>query len=226
MLSNNDWKNDHYGQSQPVNLDDLVAEFQTVFNGGKKLTGLKQHLNHWKALVSDDSVPANLVRDLYRLLNLLGVQKLDLDDASASARMGCLARFSQILADFEHVTRRARYVEEEGERVFRGGQDRGIWFYRRLFNYLQYYALDAYEDFEGEDTFDLDTVDILTVHQAKGLEWPVVFLPGLVQRRFPSQYAGKPPKGGWLIPDAFFPRRPAAATKAVTPKSGDCSTSP
>src|SRR5207249_3708858 len=50
LLSNNDWKNERYGQSQPANLDDLVAEFQTVFNGGKKVTGLKQFLNEWKAL--------------------------------------------------------------------------------------------------------------------------------------------------------------------------------
>ena len=34
--------------------------------------------------------------------------------------------------------------------------------------------------FEGEETFDFDAVDILTVHQSKGLEWPVVFLPALV----------------------------------------------
>src|SRR6516162_5189918 len=118
--------------------------------------------------------------------------------------MGCLARFSQILADFEHVTRRARYVDENGKQVFRGGQDRGVYFYQRLFNYLQYYALDAYEDFEGEDTFDLDTVDILTVHQAKGLEWPVVFVPSLVKGRFPSKYAGE--LQDWLIPETLFPR--------------------
>ncbi|HEV3260504.1 MAG TPA: ATP-dependent DNA helicase [Gemmataceae bacterium] len=202
-LCKNDWKNERYGQSAPVNLEDLVAEFQAVFNGGKTVAGLEQYLNDWKALISDTTAPVNLVRDYYRLLNLLSVQNLDLNDASASARMGCLARFSHILADFEHVTRRARYVEEAGERVFRGGQDRGTWFYQRLFNYLQYYALDAYEDFEGEDTFDLDTVDILTVHQAKGLEWPVVFLPGLVQGRFPSKYAGQ--GQDWLIPDSLFP---------------------
>src|SRR5205823_2916356 len=104
-----------------------------------------------------------------------------------------------------HVKRRGRYVEEAGEQVFRGGQDRGIWYYQRLFNYLQYYALDAYEDFGGEDTFDLDTVDILTVHQAKGLEWPVVFLPGLVKGRFPSKYAGQP--HDWLIPAPLFPAK-------------------
>ena len=78
-----------------------------------------------------------------------------------------------------------------------------IYFYQRLFNYLQYYALDAYEDFEGEDTFDLDTVDILTIHQAKGLEWPVVFVPSLVEGRFPSKYSGQPQD--WLIPETVFP---------------------
>ncbi len=202
-LSKNDWKTERYVQSRPVDLDQLVSEFEGVFNGGSPIPGLKGYLTDWKGLVGDNSAPVNLVRDYYRLLNLLGVQTLDLDDPATSARMGCLARFSQILADFEHVTRRARYVEEQGQQVFRGGQDRGLYFYQRLFNFLQYYALDAYEDFEGEQTFDLDAVDILTVHQAKGLEWPVVFLPCLVQGRFPSKYAGEPQQ--WLIPEPAFP---------------------
>ena len=204
-LCKNEWKNERYGDSEPVDLDDLVVEFQTIFNGGSPVDGLKEYLTDWQGFVSDNTAPVNLVRDYYRLLNLLGVQNIDLDTAIGSGRMGCLARFSQILADFEHVTRRARYVEENGKQVFRGGQDRGVWFYQRLFNYLQYYALDAYEDFGGEDTFDLDTVDILTIHQAKGLEWPVVFLPGLVEGRFPSKYAGQ--SQDWLIPDNVFPAK-------------------
>src|SRR5262249_42462452 len=150
--------------SEAVTLTDLITEYQDLFNGGKKIAGLQKLLTEWKAEVEEATTPANLVRDLYGLFNLLGVQHFDLEDATTSARMGCLARFSQILPDFEHVKRRARYVEEDGE--FRGGQDRGIWLYRQLFNYLQFYALDAYEDFEGEDTFDLDAVDILTVHQS------------------------------------------------------------
>jgi len=46
-------------------------------------------------------------------------------------------------------------------------------------------------------------VDILTVHQSKGLEWPVVFMPCLVEGRFPSKFAGK--EQDWLLDDAAFP---------------------
>ncbi len=204
FLSGNDWKNDRYGESQSVNLDDLDHDFAASFTDGNKIPELRPYLQDWQAMVKDNTAQVNLVRDFYRLLHLVGVQNLDLNDPADSARMGTLARFSQILADFEHVTRRARYVEEQGQQIFRGGQDRGIYFYQRLYNYLQYYALDAYEDFEGEDTFDLDTVDILTVHQAKGLEWPVVFMPSLVEGRFPSRYAGQ--SQDWLLPESVFPR--------------------
>jgi DNA helicase-2/ATP-dependent DNA helicase PcrA len=201
-LSGNDWKDERFAPSAPVQLEALLHEYEQVFAGGTPIEGLEEYLRDWQHLVADTSAQINLVRDYYRLLRLLQVQHVDLDDPAGSARMGCLARFSQILADYEHVTRRARYVDEDQGRVFRGGQDRGVYFYQRLFNYLQYYALDAYEDFEGEDTFDLDTVNILTVHQAKGLEWPVVFLPSLVDGRFPSRRAGEPQD--WLVPEAVF----------------------
>jgi len=102
-----------------------------VRGGGRQESSRRTKILHesstdWQSLVGDTAAPVNFVRDYYRFLNLLGIQNLDLDDPAASARMGCLARFSQILADFEHVTRRARYVEEAGQRVFRGGQNRGV----------------------------------------------------------------------------------------------------
>lgn len=202
-LSGNDWKNDPYEKSQPVDIDVVDKEFADAFNNGDEIPEFRLYLKDWQSKVKDKTAQVNLVRDYYRLLRLVGITELDLDDPVDSVRLGTLARFSQILADFEHVTRRARYVEEEGNRVFRGGQDRGIYFYQRLYNYLQHYALDAYEDFEGEDTFDLDAVDILTVHQSKGLEWSVVFLPSLVEGRFPSRFAGNAQE--WLIPDTVFP---------------------
>jgi DNA helicase-2/ATP-dependent DNA helicase PcrA len=204
-LVDGDWKSERYGQSQPVDLDGLVQELEAVFANGEPIRHLGEYLSGWKRLVKSTSAEVNLVKDFYKLLRELGIHHLDLDVPETSTTLGTLARLSQILADYEHVTRRARYVEEEKEQVFRGGQDRGTYFYQRLYNYLQYYALDAYEDFEGEDTFDLDAIDILTVHQSKGLEWPVVFLPSLVEGRFPSRYAGR--SQDWLLPDDLFPHQ-------------------
>jgi DNA helicase II / ATP-dependent DNA helicase PcrA len=202
-LCGNDWKTERYAESETVTLDGLVEEFSNVFAGGASIKDFGEYLTSWQKFVTSATEQVNLVRDYYKLLRQLSVHSVDLDTPQGSARMGCLARFSEILADYEHVTRRARFVTENGQDVFRGGQDRGKWFYLKLFNYLQHYALDAYEDFEGEDTFDLDAVDVLTVHQAKGLEWPVVFVPSLVQNRFPSKRAGQPQD--WLLPAKVFP---------------------
>src|SRR4029077_3560035 len=39
---------------------------------------------------------------------------------------------------------------------------------------------------------DVDAVHVMTVHKAKGLEFPVVFLPGLVADRFPARSRREP----------------------------------
>ncbi len=204
-LAGNEWREERYGgEDEELTLPDLLRRFQNCFSGGRAITGLEGFLSDWKKAVSATNRPANLVDDYYRLLRLLGVHELDLDDAQASARVGALARFSCLLADFENVTRRARWTpKEDGSDEWRGGTDRGIWYFRRLANYLQHYAKEAYEDFEGESFAELDAVNILTIHQAKGLEWPVVFLPALTSRRFPSSRAGR--QRDWLLPEDVFP---------------------
>ncbi|MFZ4431528.1 MAG: PD-(D/E)XK nuclease family protein, partial [Phycisphaerales bacterium] len=68
---------------------------------------------------------------------------------------------------------------------------------------IQHYARDSYEEFDGDESSQGDAVEISTIHQSKGLEWPVVFMPALDSRRFPSSNAGK--GRNWLLPLDLFP---------------------
>lgn len=198
-----DWQDERFGEARPVELDRLVAGIQRCFDSGQPAPTLAQYLEDWKKDRLSNKGPVSLVGDLYKALRFLGVDRIDPNTALGSSRLGALARFSQALADFEHVTRRGRWVEEAGKRVFRGGRNRGKDYAASLYHYLLHYARDAYEEFEGEAAADEDAVDILTVHQSKGLEWPVVFVPALVEGRFPSRRAGQAQK--WVLPEDVFP---------------------
>lgn len=121
------------------------------------------------------------------------------------ARLGNLARCSAILTDYESVRLRPRPdLQAPGEVV--GGQDRGSWYYIWLAHHIQNWALGAFEAFEGEEDVAVDAVEVTTVHQAKGLEWQVVFVPCMSAKRFPSKNTGSPRP--WHVPrEAFSPAR-------------------
>lgn len=196
-----EWKDERYGARRPVDIDAVVAGLERHFNDGRPLDGLKRYLEDWRKDRLSTKRAVTLVGDFYRLLHFLGAHQIDIDTPEGSARFGAFARFSQVLADFEHVTRRGR---KTAAREFLGATDRGRTYAQQLARYLLYYAFTAYEGFEGERAADLDAVDVFTVHQAKGLEWPVVFLPALVEGRFPSRRAGQEQQ--WLLPEAVFPK--------------------
>jgi DNA helicase II / ATP-dependent DNA helicase PcrA len=199
-----DWRDEPWGEFRKADPARIVAGLNRVFGDGKDIPDLQKYLEDWRDFMLRGVRPVNLVGDYYRLLHELGVHETDLKSPAGSARMGALARFSEVLADFEHVHRRGQQIEKDGELVFEPAMDRGRQYFRALHNYLLHYARDAYEEFEGEPSVDLDAVDILTVHQAKGLEWPVVFVPSLTQGRFPSRRAGQPQE--WLLSEEVFPK--------------------
>ena len=61
---------------------------------------------------------------------------------------------------------------------------------------------------------------MLTVHKAKGLEFPVVFLPGMVAGRFPSGGQGEP----LALPAGLGRGLPPTAELALAEERG-CATS-
>ena len=64
------------------------------------------------------------------------------------------------------------------------------------------YANGTFDGFEGEDDYSINAIDLTTVHSAKGLEWPAVFVPSLTSQRFPSSKTGT--KQDWLVPREMF----------------------
>jgi DNA helicase-2/ATP-dependent DNA helicase PcrA len=200
-LTDLDWREPHQWGAAVVDSD-LFDEYQRIFAldppGRRRV---ERFLREWKAAVPKEDRTANLVGELYDLLAELGLQSGDLADPLVMNRLGTLARFSSLLADYESVRRRSRPDPDiTGEQV--GGQDRGTWYYRNLGLYILNYAQGAYEGFDGEADFDLEAVDLTTVHRAKGLEWPVVFVPSLTRRRFPSSRTGQ--LQDWLVPRERF----------------------
>lgn len=204
-LADVEWR-DPYSKSRAVGDNELLIELCERFEvpAGRRRQ-LALFLRDWKSAVPKETRTADLVGELYELLDVLEVRHWDLRDRRVVNRLGTLARFTSLLVDYESVRRRARPdPDAPGEQV--GGQDRGLWYYRNLALHIVNYAQGAYEGFDGEADYELDAVDLTTVHRAKGLEWPAVFVPSVTANRFPTTRTGRVQE--WLVPrDRFAPAR-------------------
>jgi DNA helicase-2/ATP-dependent DNA helicase PcrA len=86
-----------------------------------------------------------------------------------------LGKFSQLISDYETI----HYQSNPPEK------------YSSFADFLQYRAEDAYpEGWQDNQYANPDAVRIMTVHQAKGMQWPVVFMPALLRNRFPAARVG------------------------------------
>jgi DNA helicase-2/ATP-dependent DNA helicase PcrA len=134
---------------------------------------------------------ASVVGDLHQLAEVIGVSRWDLDDSVQHAWFGAYARFSQVLASFERARLSGRWVRGAAGSGFVGGQDRGEWFYRELAHFLSGYALEHSDGFAPPVDPSSLAVQVITIHSAKGLQWPIVFMPGIEDGRFPSDKIGQ-----------------------------------
>ncbi|WP_413353915.1 ATP-dependent helicase [Microbacterium sp. 1P06AB] len=196
-----DWKFAGEDRRVKVDLDALLLLLTRTFALSRRsLSLVRAHLLTWRDRAAATATPVDLIGDLYLLLGLLGLREWNLDDALVRNRLGTVARFARVLADFEAVHRRSRRdPNQPGEQI---GASWSAWYYKNLAILLVNYAAGAYDDFDGEEDLAGDAVALGTVHGAKGLEWPVVFLPSLTKRRFPSARAGRAQT--WLVPQDLF----------------------
>ena len=100
-----------------------------------------------------------------------------------------LGKFSHLISDFEHIH-------------FHSSPDS---LYASFAGFLEHQAADYYPE-ETEETAHArpDAVMVMTVHQAKGMQWPAVFIPCLRANRFPSRRQGG--RSIWnVIPEKAVP---------------------
>ncbi len=141
-----------------------------------------------KKMVSDLKDYLNLCRRnitgvvLYQFLTKSGyLKKLTRNESEEnSRRVQNIARFFDVVWAFAQVAREDRLVHfvEYLDMLMEAGDDPGT----------------------AEADPDIDAVTVSTVHKAKGLEWPVVFMPALIKGRFPARDRSDPIE----LPDALI----------------------
>jgi DNA helicase-2/ATP-dependent DNA helicase PcrA len=86
-----------------------------------------------------------------------------------------LGKFSQVITDYEQIHYKSAAPD----------------LYQGFAGFLTFQASGYYpEGWEEAGITRVDAVQILTVHRAKGMQWPCVFVPALRQNRYPSRRQG------------------------------------
>ena len=86
-----------------------------------------------------------------------------------------LGKFSQVISDFEQIYFNTSPAEK----------------YDAFVKWLEHQAPDYYAESDADIGYATpDAVTLATVHQAKGMQWPAVFIPCLRKNRFPSKRQG------------------------------------
>lgn len=130
----------------------------------------------------------NLQRQYMAFLENAGIREEKVPDGRGEVVFYNLGKFSQAISDFESIHFHSSPVEK----------------YKSFAGFLRHHAEHAYPEGWQDNAFvSPDAVRIMTVHQAKGLQWPAVFIPQLVKNRFPAKGGGG--RTAWhLLPDSAF----------------------
>ncbi|MEM3795567.1 MAG: ATP-dependent DNA helicase, partial [Thermoprotei archaeon] len=193
------WVEDPWRWSEQITGDDLLRTALDCWRSVYQYTmppGVESRLKEIKADLNSKESSYNNFTSIYQdVLIALGFENLVHTDPNDATIMANLGRFNTLLTDYETANR-------VGGRTTHWKEDlKGLcWF-------MNSYAAWAYEEQPAQDIRGVDAVQIMTVHQAKGLEWPVVFLFSTVDGRFPSRMVGHELNWCGIPRDLFDVRR-------------------
>ena len=123
-------------------------------------------------LVSDsDEDHPSIQRVFLRFLELAVLREEKVPDNRGEVVLFNLGKFSEVITDWESIHFRSNPIDS----------------FQAFARFLYYQADGSYN--QGSEDIDYmvpDAVQVMTVHQAKGREWPAVFIPALLRNRFPS----------------------------------------
>jgi len=133
----------------------------------------------------------SIQRSFLRFVETAGVREERIPRDRAEIVLYNLGKFSQLISDFETI----HYHSQPKEK------------YKSFADFLEYRAANAYpEGWQSNQYANPDAVRIMTVHQAKGMQWPVVFVPALIRNRFPTAAQGG--RNQWhILPPALIPKQ-------------------
>ena len=139
-------------------------KLQTALDFAK---GVRERLH-----ADDHGNPPSIQRVFLRFLELAELREEQILPSSLGQTvLFNLGRVSEAITDWESI----HFVSKPME------------MYQGFITFLHYQAENAYSEGEEDNSYVTpDAVQVMTVHQAKGREWPAVFLPALLRNRFPA----------------------------------------
>ncbi|MEM0143076.1 MAG: ATP-dependent DNA helicase [Candidatus Parvarchaeum sp.] len=189
LYDNGFWSESSLNEAKKLTGDQLLEKGIQIWHESTGKTTKIDELRKWKENILGGG-SSDLIKEYNKLLKILGYYDFNPQDEIDAVIMANLGKLSSIIKDFEVS-------------IGLGGKKKlNIHTIKGLFWYIHNYALTAYEEPQSDDQYGIPAVKILTIHQAKGLEWPVVFIPSMVNRRFPNSNVGK--RGDWYIPQKLF----------------------
>lgn len=150
-------------------------------------------LRQRKSQIGDNfDAKLHLQRIYLDLLETLGIREENLEDGASRTPeiiFYNLGKFSQVITDYEQI----HFKTPTGS------------LYEQFAQFLFHQAPGYYpEGWEEAGLARIDAVQISTVHKAKGMQWPAVFVPALRKNRFPSKRQGG--RSVWhIIPESAVP---------------------